>query len=177
MILFLDLENYCLNLWKKTTLCLKSPKPYLVCGAYVVIFFFFSFPPSLWCFIIDLALEEGSVKELQRKRHSATPGTSLNGRVRKAAKWKPPSDVESDEESESGLYIVLFFLMDLVHLSSGKVYLIIIHPSLSSLLIALWGSLLTGLNDYVLPIYGICCMLFYCSLFVHLCIMDKKLLL
>ncbi|KAG6605360.1 Protein FORGETTER 1, partial [Cucurbita argyrosperma subsp. sororia] len=45
--------------------------------------------------------EEGSVKELQRKRHSATPGISLNGRLRKAAKWKPPSDVESDEESET----------------------------------------------------------------------------
>lgn len=57
--------------------------------------------------VIDLALEEGSVKELQRKRHSATPGISLNGRVRKAAKWKPPSDVESDEESESGLSILL----------------------------------------------------------------------
>ncbi|KAA0054721.1 protein strawberry notch [Cucumis melo var. makuwa] len=45
--------------------------------------------------------EEGSVKELQRKRHLATPGMSLNGRLRKAAKWKPPSDVESDEESET----------------------------------------------------------------------------
>lgn len=56
------------------------------------------------CFIIDFSLEEGSVKELQRKRHSATPGISLNGRLRKAAKWKPPSDVESDEESECGLF-------------------------------------------------------------------------
>ncbi|XP_043807578.1 protein FORGETTER 1 isoform X2 [Manihot esculenta] len=44
--------------------------------------------------------EEG-VKELQRKRHSATPGVSLKGRVRKVARWKPASDGESDEESES----------------------------------------------------------------------------
>ncbi|GLT54089.1 hypothetical protein SLA2020_273180 [Shorea laevis] len=44
---------------------------------------------------------EESVKELQRKRHSATPGVSLKGRVRKVAKWKPASDGESDEESET----------------------------------------------------------------------------
>ncbi|KAB1212844.1 hypothetical protein CJ030_MR5G010144 [Morella rubra] len=42
-----------------------------------------------------------SVKELQRKRHSATPGVSMKGRVRKVAKWKPASDGESDEESET----------------------------------------------------------------------------
>ncbi|MBA0783450.1 hypothetical protein Gotri_001160 [Gossypium trilobum] len=42
-----------------------------------------------------------SVKELQRKRHSATPGVSLKGRVRKVAKWKPASDGESDEESDT----------------------------------------------------------------------------
>ncbi|KAJ7949025.1 protein strawberry notch-like [Quillaja saponaria] len=44
---------------------------------------------------------EDSVKELQRKRHSATPGVSMKGRVRKVAKWEPSSDVESDEESET----------------------------------------------------------------------------
>lgn len=44
---------------------------------------------------------EDSVKELQRKRHSATPDVSFKGRVRKAAKWKAASDEESDEESES----------------------------------------------------------------------------
>lgn len=44
---------------------------------------------------------EESVKELQRKRHSATPGVSIKGRVRKVAKWKPASDGESDEESET----------------------------------------------------------------------------
>lgn len=44
---------------------------------------------------------EESVKELQRKRHSASPGVSFKGRVRKAAKWKPASDGESDEESET----------------------------------------------------------------------------
>ncbi|KAE8733509.1 metacaspase-4-like [Hibiscus syriacus] len=42
-----------------------------------------------------------SVKELQRKRHSATPGVSLKGRVRKVAKWEPASDGESDEESDT----------------------------------------------------------------------------
>ncbi|XP_042963353.1 protein FORGETTER 1 [Carya illinoinensis] len=44
---------------------------------------------------------EESVKELQRKRHSATPGVSMKGRVRKVAKWKPASDGESEEESET----------------------------------------------------------------------------
>ncbi|KAI9161515.1 hypothetical protein LWI28_018189 [Acer negundo] len=44
---------------------------------------------------------EESVKELQRKRHSASPGVSLKGRVRKVAKWKPASDAESDEESDT----------------------------------------------------------------------------
>nr|XP_043628033.1 protein FORGETTER 1 isoform X2 [Erigeron canadensis] len=44
---------------------------------------------------------EDSVKELQRKRHSANPDVSYKGRVRKAAKWNPANDNESDEESES----------------------------------------------------------------------------
>ncbi|KAK2972068.1 hypothetical protein RJ640_005088, partial [Escallonia rubra] len=44
---------------------------------------------------------EDNVKELQRKRHSATPGVSFKGRVRKAARWKAASDGESDEESET----------------------------------------------------------------------------
>lgn len=47
------------------------------------------------------AVGEDGVKELQRKRHSATPGVSVKGRVRKVAKWQPPSDAESDEDSES----------------------------------------------------------------------------
>lgn len=46
----------------------------------------------------DLSLEE-SVKELQRKRHSATPGVSFAGRVRKVAKWEAESE-EEEEESE-----------------------------------------------------------------------------
>jgi hypothetical protein len=45
--------------------------------------------------------EDDSVKELQRKRHSASPGVSIRGRVRKMAKWKPDSDNESDLESEA----------------------------------------------------------------------------
>ncbi|CAI8607021.1 unnamed protein product [Vicia faba] len=49
----------------------------------------------------ELLPGEDGVKELQRKRHSATPGVSLKGRVRKVAKLQPPSDAESDEESES----------------------------------------------------------------------------
>uniref|UniRef100_A0A7N2LLW7 PHD-type domain-containing protein n=1 Tax=Quercus lobata TaxID=97700 RepID=A0A7N2LLW7_QUELO len=44
---------------------------------------------------------QGIVKELQRKRHSATPGVSIKGRVRKVAKWEPASDGESDEESDT----------------------------------------------------------------------------
>ncbi|KAK4285614.1 hypothetical protein QN277_002290 [Acacia crassicarpa] len=51
----------------------------------------------------ELLPGEDGVKELQRKRHSATPGVSVKGRVRKVAKWswRPPSDAESDEESET----------------------------------------------------------------------------
>lgn len=49
----------------------------------------------------ELLPGEDGVKELQRKRHSANPDVSVKGRVRKVAKWQPPSDVESDEESET----------------------------------------------------------------------------
>ncbi|KAI4333252.1 hypothetical protein L6164_018085 [Bauhinia variegata] len=49
----------------------------------------------------ELLPGEDGVKELQRKRHSATPGVSIKGRVRKVAKWQPPSDIESEEESET----------------------------------------------------------------------------
>ncbi|XP_031383242.1 protein FORGETTER 1 isoform X1 [Punica granatum] len=44
---------------------------------------------------------EESVKELQRKRHSARPDVSLKGRVRKVAKWRPASDDESDDDMDS----------------------------------------------------------------------------
>ncbi|KAL9664096.1 hypothetical protein QQ045_019493 [Rhodiola kirilowii] len=45
--------------------------------------------------------EEGNVKELQRKRHSATPDVSFTGRVRKTAKLNPSNDDDLDEESET----------------------------------------------------------------------------
>ncbi|XP_004488559.1 protein FORGETTER 1 [Cicer arietinum] len=48
----------------------------------------------------ELPPDDG-VKELQRKRHLASPGVSAKSRARKVAKWQPPSDAESDEESES----------------------------------------------------------------------------
>lgn len=62
-----------------------------------MIFIFFS---SYCAFSCSSVVGEDGVKELQRKRHSATPGVSVKGRVRKVAKWQPPSDAESDEESE-----------------------------------------------------------------------------
>ncbi|XP_004293788.1 PREDICTED: protein strawberry notch homolog 1 [Fragaria vesca subsp. vesca] len=49
----------------------------------------------------DPVTGEESVKELQRKRHSASPGVSMKGRVRKVAKMQLPINNESDEESES----------------------------------------------------------------------------
>lgn len=58
-------------------------------------------------FIVFLLLtftEDDSVKELHRKRHSASPGVSVRGRVRKMAKWKPDSDDESYLESEGGFH-------------------------------------------------------------------------
>jgi hypothetical protein len=63
--------------------------------------FHFVFIIVHFLYIFIYIIGEDGVKELQRKRHSATPGVSLKGRVRKAAKWQPPSDEESDEESES----------------------------------------------------------------------------
>ncbi|XP_039113703.1 protein FORGETTER 1 [Dioscorea cayenensis subsp. rotundata] len=42
---------------------------------------------------------EESVKELQRKRHTANPDVSFKGRVRKIAKWNVTSDSENDLES------------------------------------------------------------------------------
>ncbi|XP_073279298.1 protein FORGETTER 1 [Primulina huaijiensis] len=46
-------------------------------------------------------LPEESVIELQRKRHSATPGVSFTGRARKAAKWDDESEEESEWQSET----------------------------------------------------------------------------
>ncbi|KAG9143262.1 hypothetical protein Leryth_010181 [Lithospermum erythrorhizon] len=46
-------------------------------------------------------LPEDNVKELQRKRHSATLGESIRGRVRKEAKLQDVGDGESNELSES----------------------------------------------------------------------------
>ncbi|RHN74383.1 putative chromatin regulator PHD family [Medicago truncatula] len=46
-------------------------------------------------------LPDDGVKELQRKRHLASPDVSGKSRVRKVAKRQPPSDSESDEESET----------------------------------------------------------------------------
>ncbi|XP_058201467.1 protein FORGETTER 1-like isoform X3 [Rhododendron vialii] len=45
-------------------------------------------------------LPEESEKNLPRKRHLATPGVSVGGRVTKVAKCKAGSDDESDEEAE-----------------------------------------------------------------------------
>ncbi|KAL6567599.1 udp-glycosyltransferase [Orobanche gracilis] len=46
-------------------------------------------------------LPEESVKELQRKRHSATPDVSYAGRVRKVAKWDGESEEEYEWQSET----------------------------------------------------------------------------
>ncbi|CAH9053117.1 unnamed protein product [Cuscuta epithymum] len=46
---------------------------------------------------------EESVRELQRKRHLATPDVSFRGRVRKVTKWKTTRDDKTDEEPESKL--------------------------------------------------------------------------
>ncbi|XP_058722835.1 protein FORGETTER 1-like [Vicia villosa] len=48
----------------------------------------------------ELPPDDGG-KELQRKRHLASPDVSGKSRVRKVAKCQPPSDTESDEESET----------------------------------------------------------------------------
>jgi hypothetical protein len=44
---------------------------------------------------------DDGVKELQRKRHSASPDVSGQSRARKVAKRPNLSDADSDEESES----------------------------------------------------------------------------
>lgn len=56
---------------------------------------------------MNLVIADDRVKELQRKRHVATPGVSFKGRVRKVAKWKVASDGESDVESESEFLLSL----------------------------------------------------------------------
>ncbi|ESQ46535.1 hypothetical protein EUTSA_v10000653mg, partial [Eutrema salsugineum] len=62
--------------------------------------------------------EDDSVKELHRKRHSASPGVSIGARVRKMAKWKPDSDDdESDLESE-GLQVLAFGQFGRTHRSN-----------------------------------------------------------
>jgi len=65
------------------------------CGLILYIYIY------IYIYILIYNIGEDGVKELQRKRHSATPDVSLKGRVRKSAKLQPPSDAESDEESES----------------------------------------------------------------------------
>ncbi|PKU73497.1 hypothetical protein MA16_Dca008061 [Dendrobium catenatum] len=48
----------------------------------------------------DIARRDQNVKELHRKRHSATQDISYKGRARKALKWKAENDdCESDDES------------------------------------------------------------------------------
>lgn len=75
-------------------------KPELLPGFRLV--FLYDFHLFIYCeFNRSSVIGEDGVKELQRKRHSATPGVSVKGRVRKVAKWQPPSDAESDEESDS----------------------------------------------------------------------------
>lgn len=56
--------------------------------------------------MLPILIGEENVKELQRKRHLATPGVSFTGRVRKIAKWKPASDDESNEESLCKLFCI-----------------------------------------------------------------------
>lgn len=65
---------------------------------------FLQWPPV--CLLSKSCVDE-SVKELQRKRHSATPGVSIRGRVRKVAKWQT-GDQMSDEESDSKFLILKF---------------------------------------------------------------------
>lgn len=97
MILSRVLESSCWNLWKKIILCPISLNLPLVCCQMIVKLHFF-FQSCIW--LHDLVIGEESVKELQRKRHSAAPDVSFKGRVRKVAKWNPESDDESDEENE-----------------------------------------------------------------------------
>lgn len=54
---------------------------------------------SFYYVLISILVEE-SEKNLPRKRHLATSGVSVGGRVTKVAKCKAASDDESDVESE-----------------------------------------------------------------------------
>lgn len=60
------------------------------------------------------------MKELQRKRHLATPDVSFRGRVRKVAKWQTTRDDKSDEESESksidSWILCIYLLNNIFHL-------------------------------------------------------------
>lgn len=53
------------------------------------------------------------MKELQRKRHSATPGVSFAGRARKVAKFEVESEEESEWESGSNFkkfHLIISFI-------------------------------------------------------------------
>lgn len=89
-------ENYPLP--KKPELL---PGIYMPCFVIYVSFIFIILQSFLFIFI-SIIIDDG-VKELQRKRHLASPDASGKSRVRKVAKSQPPSDTESDEESESEL--------------------------------------------------------------------------
>lgn len=55
---------------------------------------------------------EESVKELQRKRHTANPDVSFKGRVRKIAKWNVTSDSENDLESLSESILLIMMIIE-----------------------------------------------------------------
>lgn len=67
-----------------------------------------------------MVIGDESVKELQRKRHSATPDVSFKGRVRKVAKWKPASDDESEEDIECSSLIQSLCILTLNRLTPNS---------------------------------------------------------
>lgn len=69
----------------------------MLCFIIYVSFIFIILQSFVFILIIIIIDDDG--KELQRKRHLESPAGK--SRVRKVAKCQPPSDTESDEESES----------------------------------------------------------------------------
>lgn len=96
-------------------------------------------------FTYSFLIGEESVKELQRKRHSASPGVSLKGRVRKVARWKAATDSESDEESD-GEFVQIRKRADLI-LAPYPLFLLLLQFSYCLLFWALFIDIVDSEYD------------------------------
>lgn len=171
MILFPVPGSYYWNLWRKIILYLRCLNLSLVW-----LYSRITLSHSIYCEssaaqFLWTAGEE-SVKELQKKRHSATPDISLKGRVRKIAKWRPAIDDESDEEIECKF---LDFLVVCFPEISTQVIPLYILLCLLSLCIISW-SFFFFIPTFLLPFFlGQFCLSYWYLLSITLWLYKNNL--